>query len=137
MTIELTLGLSVQAFLLAFRRYASRRGLPATITSDNAKTFKSAKGDIERIIRSEEVRQYLVERRVKWNFIVEHAPWWGGFWERLVASVKRPLKRIVGRFTLTYYELQTILVEIDALINLLPLDLLPTFMMIKNVTTSL
>ncbi len=71
-------------------------GLPATITSDNAKTFKSAKGDIERIIRSEEVRQYLVERRVKWNFIVEHAPWWGGFWERLVASVKRPLKRIVG-----------------------------------------
>ena len=50
--IELTLGLSVQAFLLVFRRYA-RRGLPATISSDNAKTFKSAKGDIERIIRSE------------------------------------------------------------------------------------
>ena len=119
--IELTLGLSVQAFLLAFRRYASRRGLPATITSDNAKTFKSAKGDIERIIRSEEVRQYLVERRVKWNFIIERAPWWGGFWERLVASVKRPLKRIFGRSTLTYYELQTILVEIEALINARPL----------------
>ena len=94
--IELTLGLSVQAFLLAFRR-----GLPATITSDNAKTFKSAKKDIKRIIRSEEVRQYLVEKRVEWNFIVERAPWWGGFWERLVVSVKRPLKRIVGRSTLT------------------------------------
>ena len=63
----------------------------------------------------------MVERRVKWNFIVERALWWGGFWERLVASVKRPLKCIVGRSTLTYYELQTILVEIEALINARPL----------------
>ena len=35
--LELTRGLSVQAFLLAFRRFASRRGLPATIQSVNAK----------------------------------------------------------------------------------------------------
>ena len=37
--LELTRGLSTEAFLLAFRRFASRRGLPATLNSDNAKTF--------------------------------------------------------------------------------------------------
>lgn len=37
--LELTRGLNVQHFLLAFRRFTSRRGLPATIQSDNAKRF--------------------------------------------------------------------------------------------------
>ena len=41
--LELTRGLGVQAFLLAFRRFAIRRGLPATLNSDNAKTFKIIK----------------------------------------------------------------------------------------------
>ena len=36
---ELTRGLNVQSFLLAFRIYSSRRGLPAMITSDNAKAL--------------------------------------------------------------------------------------------------
>jgi hypothetical protein len=119
--LEPTLGLSVQAFLLAFRRFASRRGLPATITSDNAKAFKSSSKDVTKIIRSQEVWHYLVERRIQWHFIVERAPWWGGFWERLVRSVKGPLKRVVGRATLTYDELHTILVEIEGIINARPL----------------
>ena len=39
--LELAQGLSIEAFLLAFQRFTSRRGLPATLNSDNAKTFKS------------------------------------------------------------------------------------------------
>ena len=40
--LELTTGLNVETFLFAFRRFISRRGLPATLLSDNAKTFKSS-----------------------------------------------------------------------------------------------
>ena len=38
--LELTLKLDVNSFLLAFRRFIARRGLPATLISDNATTFK-------------------------------------------------------------------------------------------------
>ena len=37
--LELLRSLTVESFLLAFRRFASRRGLPATLISDNAKTW--------------------------------------------------------------------------------------------------
>ncbi|GBL69518.1 hypothetical protein AVEN_273187-1 [Araneus ventricosus] len=52
------------------------------------------------------------------------APWWGGFWERLVRSVKTCLKRILGKSSLTYEELYTVLVEIEAVINSRPITYL-------------
>ena len=119
--LELTRGLTVQYFLLAFRRFASRRGLPATIQSDNAKTFQSSSKEIRKIARSPEVWRYLTDNRITWNFIVEKAPWWGGYWERLVRSIKSPIKKVIGRSTVSYDEMCTLLTEVEAVINARPL----------------
>ena len=51
--LELCNDLSVSSFLLLFRRFASRRGLPVTLIFDNAKTFKAASRDIVVISRSD------------------------------------------------------------------------------------
>ena len=82
--LELTKRLRSEALMLAFRRFTSRRGLPVTLLSDNARTFKSASKDIVKISRAKEVTHYMANTGVTWKFIVERAAWWGGFWERLI-----------------------------------------------------
>ena len=63
------------------------------------------------------VERSLSNSRVTWKYIIEKAPWWGGFWERLTQSVKRSIKKTVGRTSLGYDELNTLVVEVESLIN--------------------
>lgn len=93
--LELVNDMSTTSFLLALRRFIARRGIPSTIYSDNAPTFKKANKDLASLwsaVRSEEVRDYIANSRVKWKFIVESAPRWGGFYERFVGLTKQALK---------------------------------------------
>jgi hypothetical protein len=119
--LELVTDLSTESFLQAFRRFASRRGLPALLLTDNAKTFKSASKEVQRILRSPEVQRALANKGVAWEYITEKAPGHGGFWERMVESVKRCLKKILGRTSLNFEALRTILVEVETTINNRPL----------------
>ena len=51
---------------------------------------------------------------------MEKAPWWAGFWERMVQGVKRCLRKTVGHTSLTYDQLLTLLIEVKAVINAHP-----------------
>ena len=52
---------------------------------------------------------------------MEKAPWWGGYWERLLRSFKSPIKKVIGRSILRYDEMSTLLTEVEAVINARPL----------------
>ena len=119
--LELVEALDVQSFIRAFRRFCARRGVPALILSDNAKTFKAASKEVKTLIRSPRIQDHFSARGVKWKFIVELAPWQGGMWERLIRSTKRCLIKQIGRAMLNYSELQTILTEVENVINSRPL----------------
>ncbi|KZS03160.1 Uncharacterized protein APZ42_034187 [Daphnia magna] len=49
------------------------------------------------------------------------APWWGGFWERMVRTMKDLLKSSNGRACLEYDELEVSLIETESMVNARPL----------------
>lgn len=107
--LEFTSDLTAQAFLLAFQRFFARRGILGTVYSDNARAFHSCARQL-RLLSSEDVINYASSQCIHWKFIAEHASWWGGFWERVIRTIKDALKRCLGCSCLTYEELRTILV---------------------------
>ena len=110
--LELVSSLSMEDFLLAFRRFAASRGMPSVITSDNAKAFVAAKQALSDMYGG---------LAPEWRYIVPRSPWWGGWWERLVRSVKSGLKKTLGCRSVARTELETLLHEIEATVNSRPL----------------
>ena len=115
--LELVSNLSTQNFLNAFRRFAARRSFPQLMISDNATTFQCAAKSLREMSKSGEIAKFMSTQGVKWTFIAKRAPWFGGFWERLIGMTKMALKKVIGRALITYEELQTLLCEIEAMIN--------------------
>ncbi|GFW80639.1 uncharacterized protein TNCV_3234911 [Trichonephila clavipes] len=68
------------------------------------------------------IQNFIAKERIIWENIIERSPWWGGFYERLVRSVKESLHKILGKALLSLEEMTTILTEIEAVLNLRPLS---------------
>ncbi|GFU03961.1 integrase catalytic domain-containing protein [Trichonephila clavipes] len=82
--LELLMSLSTDNFILALKRFISRRGRPT-------------------------------------KSIPPGAPWWGGFWKRLIGLLKRILRKVLGRTSLDYQEIETVLCDCESLLNSRPL----------------
>ncbi|XP_064469621.1 uncharacterized protein LOC135384345 [Ornithodoros turicata] len=118
--LELASSMNAVDFLLAFRRFVSRRGVPTLVYSDNARTFHTCAAILSAPTTAE-VQDFATQHRIQWRFIVERAPWWGGWWERLIGTVKAALRRCLGRSRLTFEQLTTALCDVEALVNSRPL----------------
>jgi hypothetical protein len=54
---------------------------------------------------------------ITWKFILEKAPWCGGYYERMVKLVKQSLRKVLGRAQLSYEEFMRVLTEIEGVLN--------------------
>ena len=77
--LEVVTDLTVENFLLAFRRFTSRRSVPKIVVSDNASTYLAAADELQRLLQSERLIEVLGRRGVLWCFIPKRAPWYGGW----------------------------------------------------------
>ena len=116
--LELVLDLSTATFIRCLKRFTARRGLPKKIVSDKAKTFKAAAKTIESMLNHEDLKDHLMNLR---NFNLEKPPWWGGLFEWL-RLIKQSLHRMIGKVTLSYDEMHTVILEVEAILNSRPLS---------------
>ena len=72
--LELVEDQTAEAFIRAFKRFASRRGMPKHIITDNAKNFKAGAKELNEILSHPKCQYYLFETSIIWNFITEGAP---------------------------------------------------------------
>jgi hypothetical protein len=119
--LELVPDLSACSFLLAFRRFAARRGRVSVMYSDNAQTFRCVDRHLNILQSDPNIQDLLARRKLLWIYSASLAPWRGGFWERMVRSVKDLLRRTNGRARLFYDEMEVNLIEIESVINARPL----------------
>ena len=74
---------SSKNFTNNIKKLIARRGFPNIIISNNGTVFKSQDSQL-----------FSSEWGIPWKFNLNGAPWWGGFWERLVGMVKKVFEKV-------------------------------------------
>lgn len=124
--LELVTDYTSETFLAAYKRFTSRRGICATLTSDCGTTFVGAAAELKTLFSQSSaelnnLRNLLANDGTQWLFNPPGAPHFGGRHEAGVKSVKYHLKRVIGNNLLTYEEFSTILTQTEAILNSRPL----------------
>ncbi|KIH59879.1 zinc knuckle, partial [Ancylostoma duodenale] len=124
--LEVVKTMGTNDFLNAIRRFFSRRGVPETITCDNAPTFLLSSEILSSATTSPslnaETARLLADNEIQWIHITPYAPWQGGFYERLIQSVKHSLyKCLRGTTRRSCDDIITFITEVEACLNSRPL----------------
>lgn len=114
--LELASSLSVEEFIQCFRRFVTRRGRPRRVYSDNGTNFTGTARAL-RNLDWQKIAKHSSVSQIEWHFNPPSAPWWGGWWERLIGVLKTILRKVLGKACLSYESLTTILCDAEALIN--------------------
>ena len=120
--LELTKTMETEEFISTLKRFIARKGRPVKIYSDNGRTFVAAAKWLRNVMQDERLHGYLAKMNIKWQFNLSRAPWWGGQFERMVGIVKQAFNKSVGNGTLTWAELQDVLLDVEVVLNNRPLS---------------
>ena len=116
--------MSSASFVAAFQRFTARRGRPSRVFSDNS--TNQVGGERERREELEKwsngvVDIYMADLRIDLNFNPPPASHRGDATERSIRSIRKVLLAAVGTQLLTDEQLQTVMCEVERVVNSRPL----------------
>ncbi|XP_075158214.1 uncharacterized protein LOC142231491 [Haematobia irritans] len=126
--IEVVTDLSTDSFILALKRFFARRGLCSHLYCDNATNLVGAARRLNNTMRvvfdedgKRNIDQECSQRGVQFHFIPPRTPHFGGLWESAVKIAKQLIVRHTNAASLTYEELNTVVTQVEAVMNSRPL----------------
>ncbi|XP_065088428.1 uncharacterized protein LOC135709910 [Ochlerotatus camptorhynchus] len=123
--LELVADLSTPKFLQALRRFVSRRGLCSDLHSDNGRNFVGANNELRDLVRNKEHRNAIAQecnlQGIRWHFNPPRASHFGGLWEAAIKSAQKHFVRVLGKHTLAYDDMTTLLCQIESCLNSRPI----------------
>lgn len=132
--LELSLDLSTDAFLDVLRRFISRRGCPKRLFCDCGTNFTGAdralRHELSGILKNPDnspmIKNFSLENKIEFSFLPSFSPSMGGLWERAVQSTKFHLRRVIGKNILTAQQLNSLIIQIEGILNSRPITALST-----------
>ena len=120
--LELTKPMETEEFISTLKQFIARKGRPEKIYSDNGQMFVGAAKWLRNVIQDERLHDFLAKLNINWQFNLTKAPWWGGQFERMIGLVNQAFNKSVGNGTLTWRELQDVLLDVEVALNNQPLS---------------
>ncbi|KAL7741801.1 hypothetical protein ACLKA6_012028 [Drosophila palustris] len=107
-------------------RFLARRGPVIRLHCDNATNFVGAARELKEfashfIKHGNAMVEFAAQRGTEFAFIPPRAPHFGGLWDAAVKAAKHHLLRAIGGVILATDELQTVVVEVEAVLNSRPI----------------
>ncbi len=108
---------------MALRHFTARQGQPFELLSDCGTNFKGGARELSDafVALNPTLQEQLGKRKILFKFNPLNAPHFGGMWEREVRSIKTALRVLLGAQTVTEEVLNTVLIEIEGILNSKPL----------------
>lgn len=126
--LELVTDMTTEGFLACFKRFTGRRGICEEVYSDNGTNFIGARRELNELHKlllktanNNLISESLAMDGTKWSLMPPSSPHFGGLHEAGVKSIKAHLKKVLGISIVTYEEMSTLLVQIEAILNSRPI----------------
>ena len=119
--IELVPDMSTHQFVLCFICFTNVYGIPLHLYSDNAKSFIAGGEILQKTLVTDEYRAKLDVFDIWHVKIPLYSVWVHATWERLIHTVKSCLYKSIGRSKLSYFELLTVITDVQNAVNSRPL----------------
>ncbi len=122
--IEIAHDLSTDSFIQAVCRFVSRHGPPKELFSDNGTNFRGAEREVKEMLQSwnqTKILDCLREKGIQWRFSSPSASHTGGVWERMIRTIRKNIRALVGDRLIDDETLLTVMCEVEKIINDRPL----------------